>query len=141
MKTAILFFVLMAFFMSADPITLEDLKWKNRILLFFQSGSEKEGVEWDISDSLKKEFSERDLVYFIIGDSISSNSPYTFTQAYKERIKKLYALGSKSACYVLIGKDGGSKLRKEGKQPDWGEVFATIDAMPMRQREMRDNKD
>jgi hypothetical protein len=141
MKTAFLCIVLMVFFMDIDPITLEELKWKNRVLLFFQAGDEGGGVEWDMSDSLKKEFTERDLVYFIIGDSVSSNTPYTFTQAYKEKIMRLYALGSKSTCYVLIGKDGGSKLRKEANQPDWEELFATIDAMPMRQREMRDNKD
>ncbi len=141
MKTAFLSIVLMAFFMNAEPITLEDLKWKKRVLLFFQSGPASGFTELDISDSLKQEISERDLVYFIIGDTISSNSPYTFTQSYKEKIKKLYALGSKTECYVLIGKDGGSKVRMEGKKPDWGELFATIDAMPMRQREMRENKD
>ncbi|WP_117233856.1 DUF4174 domain-containing protein [Vibrio maerlii] len=36
---------------------------------------------------------------------------------------------------VLIGKDGGEKLRW-GKETDWKEVKQTIDDMPMRQQEM-----
>jgi len=38
--------------------------------------------------------------------------------------------------YVLIGKDGGEKRRWQDSLPR-GELFDTIDAMPMRQYEMR----
>lgn len=40
---------------------------------------------------------------------------------------------------VLVGKDGGVKQRWT-EPVDAGEIFATIDAMPMRQREMRSKK-
>jgi hypothetical protein len=39
---------------------------------------------------------------------------------------------------ILIGKDGGEKLRKTGEILPTDLLFATIDAMPMRQREIRD---
>jgi len=38
---------------------------------------------------------------------------------------------------ILIGKDGELKLRKE-LPVELSEIFSVIDAMPMRQREMRE---
>lgn len=40
---------------------------------------------------------------------------------------------------VLIGKDGGEKLRR-GTDVDIAEIFSLIDSMPMRQREMRERR-
>jgi len=40
---------------------------------------------------------------------------------------------------VLVGKDGGEKLRR-GAAVDIDEIFSVIDAMPMRQREMEEKK-
>jgi hypothetical protein len=41
---------------------------------------------------------------------------------------------------VLVGKDGGNKLRKPFPW-DVREISRSIDKMPMRQREIRENKD
>jgi len=41
---------------------------------------------------------------------------------------------------VLIGKDGGEKLRRE-EGATLGEIFGLIDTMPMRRREMRGKTD
>jgi len=41
---------------------------------------------------------------------------------------------------VLIGKDGGEKLRRE-EGANLGEIFGLIDTMPMRRREMRGKTD
>ena len=47
--------------------------------------------------------------------------------------------GTKSFSVVLIGKDGGEKLRRATPlSPD--ELFAIVDAMPMRRAEMRGQK-
>ncbi len=120
-----------------EVITLEDLKWKNRVLLVFPN-MEENSFEWEVNDSLATEIEERDLVYFLMADtSLQTNSVYSFSPEYQKELLKRYALGSKKSCYVLIGKDGGSKVRKEGEMVNWEELFATIDAMPMRQREMR----
>ncbi len=40
---------------------------------------------------------------------------------------------------VLVGKDGGEKARWSGPVSE-REVFARVDAMPMRRREMREKK-
>jgi hypothetical protein len=47
--------------------------------------------------------------------------------------------GTKSFSVVLIGKDGGEKLRRAiPLSPE--ELFAVVDAMPMRRAEMRERK-
>ena len=47
--------------------------------------------------------------------------------------------GTKSFSVVLIGKDGGEKLRRTTPlSPE--ELFAIVDAMPMRRAEMRERK-
>lgn len=121
----------------ADTITLEDLRWKNRVLFVFPAEDQEAAFEWEISDSLLVEIEERDLLFFVFGDTLQSNSPYRFEPQYESFLKKKYALGTKELCWVLIGKDGGSKVRREGIVPDWDELFGIIDAMPMRAREMR----
>ncbi|MEM7620524.1 MAG: DUF4174 domain-containing protein [Pseudomonadota bacterium] len=40
---------------------------------------------------------------------------------------------------MLLGKDGGEKLRK-ARRVTADELFALIDAMPMRQQEMREGR-
>lgn len=137
MKNSILLIVVIGGMFYSDIITLEDLKWKNRILLVFPSSNASTSDVGEMTDSLLTEISDRDLVYFIFGDSLISNSEYKFEKAYEKKLRSRYALGSKELCWILIGKDGGSKLKKEGTAPDWELLFATIDAMPMRQREMK----
>lgn len=47
--------------------------------------------------------------------------------------------GAKSFYVVLVGKDGGEKLRRATPlSPE--ELFAIVDAMPMRRAEMRERK-
>ncbi|MCC5937034.1 MAG: DUF4174 domain-containing protein [Lunatimonas sp.] len=135
MKSA--FLVVLFSMLYADTITLEDLRWKNRVLFVFPAEHREVAFEWEVSDSLLVEFEERDLLFFVFGDTLTSNSPYRFELQYESFLKKKYALGSKDLCWVLIGKDGGSKVRREGSAPDWNELFGIIDAMPMRAREIR----
>ena len=40
-------------------------------------------------------------------------------------------------CLILVGKDGGEKLRRS-EPVDLEDIFALIDSMPMRRREMRE---
>jgi len=139
MKNYILMIFILMGIISSDIITLEDLKWKNRVLLVFPSLEEENPIHWEMTESLLEEIEERDLIYFVFGDSLITNSTFYFEEDYEERLRARYALGSKKLCWVLLGKDGGSKLRKEGSYPDWELLFATIDAMPMRQKEVNRN--
>lgn len=142
MKLVFFSFLLLAFMSARDHITLEDLRWKNRILLVFPSTAYSENPNYLFipeSDTLESEIEERDMVYFVFGDSLNSNSDFSFAAGYVEQLRAKHTLGTKKDCYVLIGKDGGTKLRREQSRIDWEELFGTIDAMPMRIREKRAN--
>ena len=53
-------------------------------------------------------------------------------------IKKYRINDSDTFIIILIGKDGGEKLRSDTVLST-AKLFSTIDAMPMRKEEMRDN--
>ncbi|MFC4873309.1 DUF4174 domain-containing protein [Negadavirga shengliensis] len=137
MKSIFTYLIISALFFSNTFITLDDLQWKKRVLLCFVSPTDDTPFVLDVNDSIEYEMKERDLVYFVIADTITTNSGSVFNEEYAEEIRKVYSLGAKSHCWVLLGKDGGLKLRKEGETPDWHELFATIDIMPTRQKEIR----
>jgi hypothetical protein len=137
MKSIFTYLIISGLFFSNTFITLDDLKWKKRVLLCFVSPTDDTPFVLDVNDSIEYEMKERDLVYFVIADSITTNSGSVFSEEYVEEIRKMYSLGAKSHCWALLDKDGGLKLRKEGEIPDWHELFATIDIMPTRQKEIR----
>lgn len=139
MKLLIAFLIVFAMKFDPSPVTLEDLQWKYRILLVFPGTDQKSAPELGWTSALEKELLERNLIYFHFGDTLTGNSDYLFTSAYREKLEKQYRLGAKENSYVLIGKDGGVKLKREQQKVDWEELFNTIDAMPMRMREMRES--
>lgn len=127
-------FLLFIIFMAQDkPKTLDDFRWENRIVLYFPQNSS----QWTSpDDSLKQMIEERKIKYFVVSDSLISNAEIEFTPDYIKRINSKYKMGTKNSSWVLIGLDGGAKVRKE-ELLDWGYIFKTIDAMPMRQSEIR----
>ena len=52
-----------------------------------------------------------------------------------QRLAKQYAIGENTFSALLIGKDGSEKLRVN-EVPDLQAIYAVIDGMPMRSREM-----
>ena len=116
-------FAIVVSFLLTDSITLEDLRWKKRIVLIFPNEVEM----GDYSDSLKTEMEDRDMVYFIFSDSLLSNTEFSFDEDYVQQLRTRYLLGSHPPCWVLLGKDGSLKLRKE-EPVDWAEAFGLIDS-------------
>jgi|GEM_PF-1596324 len=123
MKIPIIISTIGLLFFFTEWITLEDLRWKNRIILIFPSSDE---FLFEINDSLKVEIEIRDVVYFVFADSLYSNKDYQLEDEYIEKLKAKYLLGTKTDCWVLVGKDGGMKLRRE-EGLDWHEALQAID--------------
>jgi len=123
MKIPIIISTIGLLFFFTEWITLEDLRWKNRIILIFPSSDE---FLFEINDSLKVEIEIRDVVYFVFADSLYSNKDYRLEDEYIEKLKSKYLLGTKTDCWVLVGKDGGMKLRRE-EGLDWHEALQAID--------------
>jgi len=125
---------------SIDP--LERFAWKNRIVLVFHSESNAGiGVEQvALFKKQQKEFDDRDLVLGVIdsggngaidGASIGAKDAATLQQTFNP--------ANSDFLIVLIGKDGGVKLKEQIVVPV-ETIFYLVDAMPMRRAEMRRNQ-
>jgi len=114
--------------LTAADVDLDDFKWRARpIIVFadspldpaFQTQMEFFGDELD-------EVTERDIVL------ITDTDPDAFSDLRRE-------LRPRGFMMVLVGKDGGVKLRKPFPW-DMREIGRTIDKMPIRQREIQERR-
>lgn len=128
MKIHIIIFALIISLVLPQVVTLEDLKWKKRVVLYFPA---TEDFLMEVSDSLQVEIAIRDVVYFVFSDRLQSNGEYLMDEEYIESLKTKYLLGSKEACWVLLGKDGGMKARYE-QDLDWHQALQTVDERSLR---------
>ena len=107
---------------TAD-LNLKDYRWKNRVLLTFGNPtSDKLQNQKAILATDPDGLEDRDMVIL--------EPPQTNTLA------KRYKVDPKNFMVILVGKDGGEKLRQE-EPVTLDQLFGLIDQMPMRQREMR----
>ncbi|MGJ8654921.1 MAG: DUF4174 domain-containing protein [Akkermansiaceae bacterium] len=120
--------------------SLDKHLWKHRVLIIY--------AENDYSEEFlkfNKNITDRHLIYYQIktnGKTISNNPiPLTNTQlkAINNQYHKKDSKQNKpNTTIILIGKDG--KLKKRWDKLDFKAIFALIDTMPMRQREMQSQK-
>jgi hypothetical protein len=122
-------------------VDLNTYQWKNRLLLLFASSEEDQAyltLNKEI-DRQAMEIKDRDLLVFYVlerGESRSGQERLSSGQALF--LRKRLSVPSGRFTIILIGKDGGEKIRRESSV-DLKEIFAIIDAMPMRQQEMKKN--
>jgi len=126
----------------AMALELDQFQWKNRLLFLFAPNRNHPLFE-ALHKSLaaqKTEAADRDLVVFEILESgpSSMNTNYLDPQA-GQKLRDKFDVQRGRFAVILVGKDGGIKLnRREPTQ--LADIFALIDAMPMRQDEMRQKK-
>ncbi|MDH3556778.1 MAG: DUF4174 domain-containing protein [Deltaproteobacteria bacterium] len=123
-----------------DKIRLKDYQWKNRLILAFSPSTEDPGyraLEKEIAVQAE-EVIDRDILIFQILETgeikLGASSLQTGAGDY---LRKSFSISPGTFTVLLIGKDGGVKLRREGRAK-LDEIFSLIDTMPMRQREMRE---
>ena len=124
---------------DTDSVDLKAYQWKNRLVLLFASSEEDQDYL-----TLKKEIGlqamevkDRDLQVFYVlerGESRLDQERLNPHQALF--LKRHLSVPSGRFTIILIGKDGGQKIRQESPI-DLKEIFAIIDAMPMRQQGMK----
>lgn len=121
----------------ATPLDkLEQLHWKNRVLLILEANPSKQKQVAGSLQTNKKGIQERDLLWFHVGKSeIFSNISQEVSPGLIREVKSLLSEGSQ---IVLLGKDGDVKYRST--KLDLQEVFSRIDSMPMRRVEMQRRK-
>jgi hypothetical protein len=132
----ILLSVMMLVFFGRDTslqTTLETLVWKNRVLVLYspQPNDAAFVLQKQRLKEQKAQLLERDLVMIecVEGQLSSEDMAY---------LKSRFSYQSNHFGVWLIGKDGGIKSRSD-KPLLAQDLFALIDAMPMRRAEMHKN--
>jgi len=128
---------------QAEAAELGDYLWQGRpLLVFAPTDSDPRLVEtMRRIDASRCDFAERDMVLGRIvteGTSVLGGQIVDTNQA--RRLLSEFGIGSGGFSVVLIGKDGGEKLRVNDV-PDLQAIYAVIDGMPMRGREMSADPD
>ena len=118
---------------------LSQFKWENRLLFLFAEDSNDplfKNLQSQIR-AQKTEVDDRDLIVFEVpakGPARMGTTPLDRQQA--DSIRNHFDITSNGFSLILVGKDGGIKLKRED-HVDLSAVFGLIDSMPMRQNEMR----
>ena len=125
--------------MADAQIDLKKYQWKKRLILLFapsaQDGAYREQVA--VLEGSKGGLRERDLLIahlFETGSGQLGNDVLSEDEA--AALRSEYEVGSGEFTFVLIGKDGTVKRRSQ-EVVQIEDLFAQIDSMPMRQREMQ----
>ena len=118
---------------------LQPFKWQKRVVLVF-AGTAAD-ARWQKQQELLmqagQELTARDLVVLgVVGNQVNAMAAKTDKLPKPEQLREQYKIKPDDFAVILIGKDGGEKYRtQEVVKP--GAIFHIIDAMPMRQQEMR----
>ncbi|SMO70340.1 DUF4174 domain-containing protein [Gracilimonas mengyeensis] len=128
---------------SGMELQLEDYQWENRLLLIFSPSVNHNDFQVmnQIIEEHTEGFTERDLkVFYAAPETDLSIHGTHIEQNSAETISTKFDLSDSAFTVLLIGKDGTEKLRSD-EAISSQKLFKVIDAMPMRQREMkRDGK-
>lgn len=117
---------------TSNPKSPKDFVWKNRILIIQSIDSESTWFHEDLTQDLED---RKLLIFEFNGDHlVQTNSKEELeTSKFLDRLQNS---NQKVNQWVLIGLDGG--LKNSGSdRPAPNEIFRIIDAMPMRQSEIK----
>ncbi len=119
-------------------LNLQSYQWKNRLLLVFapSENTPEYQQQMQLFSNQTAEFVDRDLLLielFSNGTSRINGKPINPEDV--TSIKQQFNIGDEFSV-ILVGKDGTAK-RREMTPVEPTAIFQQIDAMPMRQREMR----
>lgn len=115
-------------------------RWTHRLLYVFAPSDEHPDflAQRQMATGHDAGFQERDLLFITLlerGESAVDGQAMDAASA--ERLRERHDVEPGAFAVILVGKDGTEK-RRAGQPVPVEEVFAQIDGMPMRQREMRE---
>lgn len=140
MKQCVSIFILFMTMITLNGQPIAKHQWKDRLLLLF-SNRQDDAVALQQLKRFRNDtaaLKERDLLIYRISPKIVTG-PEGEPEITSEWFYKYYHVGKDEFNLILIGKDGGEKLRSE-ELIEVQKVFDLIDSMPMRQAEMRRRK-
>ncbi|MGL6260853.1 DUF4174 domain-containing protein [Vibrio sp. WXL210] len=114
---------------------LSELQWQHRILLIQSMPSADSDIAQLIAN--QSEIEERHILWFVLSErGMQTNYAGPMSPQLDDEIAAMFSDPTREV--VLIGKDGGIKSRADTF--NLAELFEQIDAMPMRQKEIRQQK-
>lgn len=119
---------------------LAELRWQNRPLLVFAASADDAKLR-ELRTELARaapELRDRDMVLIeVIGAAQASLDGAALPEGTAADLRRHFEVPAQALTLILVGKDGGEKLRASDRW-DLAEVFALVDGMPMRRRELRE---
>ena len=123
---------------QAAAAELGDYLWQRRPLLVFAPTQSDPRLVETVGRIAATgcDFADRDMVLGrIVADGTSTLDGQVVDTSQAQQLFSQFGIGADSFSVVLIGKDGGEKWRVNDV-PDLATVYAVVDGMPMRGREM-----
>lgn len=127
---------------SEVPFSLSQYRWKKRVLVVSAPAEDDEDfrLQIDAVASVAPEFESRDMALVTLLDtSVSTAQDGILTAGEANEARRTLDIESGSFAVRLIGKDGSIKYSGETATA-MSEIFALIDTMPIRQREVRERR-
>ncbi|MEL6868372.1 MAG: CIA30 family protein [Pseudomonadota bacterium] len=125
-------------FIELTPFSLQSLQWKKRVLLLSAPDRDDPtlGKQLAAIVASRSAFAERDLVLVVLlGNGTSTADDKPFDAASADEIRDRTNIDPETFSVTLIGKDGSVKSSNQEYVP-MEQIYALIDGMPMRRREM-----
>ncbi|MEH2000950.1 MAG: DUF4174 domain-containing protein [Nostoc sp.] len=124
-----------------SSFNLSSQKWQNRVLLIFAPSVDNQSYQQQMQLLQQKSgFQDRDLVLIQV---LATNKSYANGQLIDEssavKLRNRFGVNKENFRVILVGKDGGVK-RSDTTPVQATAIFEQIDAMPMRQQEMRSSR-
>ncbi|MBD2094238.1 DUF4174 domain-containing protein [Trichocoleus sp. FACHB-591] len=118
---------------------LSDYQWQHRILLVFApaTASSDYRQQMQIWQSDQAGVEDRDLkLVEVLGTGESQVEGQSISAASVDVLRQQFGVSVEEFAVILVGKDGTEKQRSQAPM-NLAMLYRAIDAMPMRQQEMR----
>lgn len=126
---------------AAAATELGDYLWERRPLLVFAPTNDDPRLVDTLSriQATRCEFVDREMVLgVVVAQGTSTLDGHLMSADEALGLANRYAVDASAFTAVLIGKDGGEKLRVN-RVPELSTIYAVVDGMPMRSREASAN--
>lgn len=122
---------------GAGAAPFSDKRWQRRLLVVAAPSADHPGLARIRTEAGTDAFAARDLdLVELLGSELRVDGEAVTTPD-AAALRRAYDIKDRGFAVRLVGKDGMVKLARDETVP-MTEIYAVIDAMPMRRREMRE---